>query len=68
MEGRDLCLYSAFVRLHLEYYEQFWVPHSDKNTDVLEQAQRRATKTLRALENTARPERTGFVQSGEEDR
>lgn len=57
------------MRLHLEYYEQFWVPHSDKNTDVLEQAQRKATKAVRALENNLQreSERTGFVQSREEE-
>ena len=52
-----LPLYSALMRLHLEYRVQFWALQFKNNRDLLEGVQWRATKMIKGLGNLPYGER-----------
>ena len=52
-----LKLYKALVRPHLEYGQSVWYPHLKRQTQLIENVQRRATKLLKNIKNLSYKER-----------
>ena len=54
-------LYTSFVRPHLEYAQAIWSPRLQKNVNLVEGAQRRASKIVEGCKNLSYPERLQLI-------
>lgn len=52
-----LPLCSALLRLHLEFWVQFWAPQYKGDLDILERVQQRSTQILKGREHLSEEER-----------
>ena len=52
-----LKLYRSYVKLHLEYFTQFWILINIKDVDMLEGVKRKAVKIISNLRNLSYEER-----------
>ena len=57
-----LMLYKAFVRPHLEYASVVWNPYLIRQSKMIENVQRRATRLLTECKNMSYEERLKFLQ------
>ena len=64
MASRDR---EALVRPHLEYCVQVWDPQCRKDVELLERAQKRATKMIRGLEHLSYENRNTQVEKDHKD-
>ena len=55
-EKMMLQLYKSLVRPILEYANQAWAPHLQKDIEAIENVQRRATRMIPGLKDKAYPE------------
>ena len=56
-----LKLYKAFVRPHLEYANVIWNPYLKRQSEKIEQVQRRATRLLKECKEMSYEERLGYL-------
>ena len=56
-EETILQLYKSVVRPHLDYSVQAWRPHLQKDIDLIEGVQRRATKSIFSLKHKSYEDR-----------
>ena len=54
-------LYESLMRPHLEYCVQAWKPHLQKDMDVLERVQRRATRMMEECRGLEYEDRLGIA-------
>ena len=52
-----LLLYKSLVRPHLDYCIQVWRPYLQKDIDILEKVQRRATRMVEGFKGLSHEER-----------
>jgi len=56
-----LTLYSTYIKPHLEHCIQVWAPYFNKDIDILEKVQRRATKLVWCTKNLSYEQRLEYL-------